>query len=369
MNKRTALTMCAVALAICTLGLTTIFSNNENNYAYPSMVSGDGTYQFTLNNSNSIAGASKNMTVGDGVTYTSSNNPVYWEYLYGYTNSDFITLDEGGYLTNTSDILGLSKISVTASEDIKYISNEEEITITNGDEITLEPTNSFTLLSLTDGTSITSITVKYACSSISNLYTHEYDDVNDEYTITAVNNKSLSTYVVPSKHNNKPVIMGEDIFVGCNSMVSLYIPSLNGSTFKYYFNNDDYNIPTTIRNVIVKSGDIPASAFKYSTRAYSITNITLLDSSSIGSRAFDSLTSLANVYLNDGLTTISQYAFQYDPITTIFIPSSVTSVEKQVFQNCSNLSTIRCGAAEQPDGWSNSWKTGCDALVSWGQTR
>lgn len=373
MKKRTALTIIATSLTVATIGTTTAFTNRSNsNNTFYKLASGDGTYQFTLTSSESFAGVSKNMTVGSGTTYTTLGNEVYWEYLYGYADSNFITLDEGGYLTNTSDIWGINKITITANQDIKYISNEEERTITSGSgEITLTPTDSFTLMSLTDGTSITSLTVKYSCSSVGGLYT--YRDDSTYYTITEVNNKALSTYVVPSTYNGKPVVMDEDIFVGCDSMVNLCIPSLNEHVFKYYFNDNDYNVPTSLRNVTVKDGSIPASAFKYSSRQYSITNITLLNEGSIGSRAFDSITTLSNVYIGGGITSIGQYAFNSDTsLTTTFIPVSVISMDKLVFQGCSNLTTIRCETNElvdgKPSGWVANW-SGCSATVTWGATR
>ena len=387
MKKRTALTIIATSLTVATIGITTAFTNknNSNNNTFYKMVSGDGTYQFTLTSSESFAGVSKNMTVGSGTTYTTLGNEVYWEYLYGYTNSNFITLDEGGYLTNTSDIWGINKITITATQDIKYISNEEEKIIDTGSgEITLTPTDSFTLMSLTDGTSITSLTVKYSCSSLGGLYTYSYDSGNDLYAITSVNNKALTTYVVPSTHDNKTVIMNQGIFSGCSSITSLIIPSLNslveqnitGQGLGFYFKTGtipsnmstlNSNISSSLRKVVIKNGNIIDRALQ---GASNIAGLVLLNIGTIGVNAFNGAASLSNIYLNDGITSIGATAFNnIGVLQDIFIPLSVTTVGTSLFIANHKDITIRCAASEKPGGWHDSWFGSYESRVTWGATR
>jgi hypothetical protein len=69
----------------------------------------------------------------------------------------------------------------------------------------------------------------------------------------------------------------------------------------------------------------------------------------IGNRAFSSVV-LAQVhidgflYLNEGLTTIGEYAFDNACIKGLALPSSITSIENYAFQNCRTLSFVDLSA-------------------------
>ena len=52
-----------------------------------------------------------------------------------------------------------------------------------------------------------------------------------------------------------------------------------------------------------------------------------------------SRSSINNIYLNEGLTTISEYSLKSDAVTDIIIPSTVTTIETNAI-SCDNLTTI-----------------------------
>ncbi len=76
---------------------------------------------------------------------------------------------------------------------------------------------------------------------------------------------------------------------------------------------------------------------------------------SIGYRAFENCTSLTTVVIPSSVTSIGEYAFyNCTSLTSVVIPSSVTSISGYAFYNCTSL-TIYCEAASQPSGWSDYW--------------
>ena len=73
-----------------------------------------------------------------------------------------------------------------------------------------------------------------------------------------------------------------------------------------------------------------------------ITSIVIPSSvTSIRFRAFSGCSSLTSITIHSGVTSIEEYAFQNcSSLTSITIPSSVTSIEKNTFEYCSSLTSI-----------------------------
>ena len=73
---------------------------------------------------------------------------------------------------------------------------------------------------------------------------------------------------------------------------------------------------------------------------------------------------LPESYNGEGYEIYKHAFYNYDSLTSVTIPNSVTSVGSQTFTNCDHL-TIYCEAESQPDGWDSNWNsTGCP--VVWG---
>lgn len=77
-------------------------------------------------------------------------------------------------------------------------------------------------------------------------------------------------------------------------------------------------------------------------RCRSLTSITIPSSvTSIGGRAFQNCSSLTTITIPDGVTSIGDYTFQAcDNLTTITIPNSVTSIRDNAFGDCRSLTSI-----------------------------
>ena len=335
----------------------------------------DNSYTLLLNGNNTfVTNDSPNNNESSGVVKTSSNNNVTWNYLHGYkTNNELVTLDNNGYIENDSLIKGMTSISISASEEVALSYAGVNTTISDNTEISIS-CNHLRITSLVDNTVISSITIKYSCVEvIESIY--EYEDNGNYYLLTNITDKTLSSYDIPSTYQGKNVIMDQGIFEGCTNVASINVPSLNNHVLGYYFKTGEVSttpatvagyIPNTLTSVTVKSGDICDNCFR---TIQSITNVTLLNTSIIHQRGFEGMGSLSSIYLNDGLETIEQYTFNNTGIIDIFIPISVTTIGKSVFQSNAYLETIRCEVSSKPSGWSNSWFGAYENKVSWGESR
>ena len=101
---------------------------------------------------------------------------------------------------------------------------------------------------------------------------------------------------------------------------------------------------------------------------------------SIGSYVFDGRPTSIAVYngiilnsisIPNTVTHICSQAFsfysedygEYNTLTSVFIPNSVTSMEMNAFFRCSDFS-IYCEATKKPDGWASNWSSGTPLV--WG---
>ena len=101
-----------------------------------------------------------------------------------------------------------------------------------------------------------------------------------------------------------------------------------------------------------------------------LTSITIPSGvTSIGDGAFLGCTGLTSVTIPDSVTSIGGGAFDgCTGLTSLTIPDSVTSIGAFAFHGCTGLTHIYCEAASQPSGWSSIWKFGCSAQVVWSYT-
>ena len=96
----------------------------------------------------------------------------------------------------------------------------------------------------------------------------------------------------------------------------------------------------------------------------------------IGNQAFYKCENLEYVVLPDSLTTIKNQAFMQTAIKNIVIPKNVTSIFRDLFDQCRNPITIHCEiqlpeGKKVPEGWDLNWlgATPEGTTVDWGYTR
>ncbi|MBR0295148.1 MAG: leucine-rich repeat protein [Bacilli bacterium] len=345
----------------------------NSNHHYLNAISVGSPYSLSLNGDNTFVNSdSPNDAYQSGSVNTPSGNSVSFKYLHGYvTGNEFITLDSGGTLTTTSSVMGISNVTVISSSTLKLEYGGNLIDISSGITYPIS-SNSFSLISFTNNNVISSVTINYSCSN--SVYSFTKDGNN--YILTSILDKSLTSYDVPLTYLNKPVLLSKGIFDGCDNMESLSITSLNGQSLGYYFKEGDQStqyvtiasyLPSSLTDVTIKSGDIGDNALR---ECANIENLTLLDTGSIGRYALYNMRGLTNIYLNDGLTSIATASFNYlSELNDIFIPSTVTTILGTPFLSCGDSFTIRCASASKPAGWSNTWCGTYTDAVSWGQNR
>ena len=123
------------------------------------------------------------------------------------------------------------------------------------------------------------------------------------------------------------------------------------------------NYRTTIKEVKINSGvtTIGARSFEF---CENLTKVTMPNTvTSIGNTAFSNCTKLATVTLSSNLTTISSNAFYKSAITSITIPANVTSVGSSAFQGCTSLKTVKFNTTKITTLPENLF-SGCTALTS-----
>ncbi len=154
---------------------------------------------------------------------------------------------------------------------------------------------------------------------------------------------SLTSITIPSSVTS----IGEFAFTGCNSMDYMMVEDGN----LVYHSDGNCIIETASRTLIVgcNSSVIPTdgsvTSIGYSAfDASGLTSITIPSSvTSIGSESFDWCVNLQTVTFdkNSQLQSIGDDAFSYcTSLTSITIPSSVTNIDEGAFSHCENLQTV-----------------------------
>ncbi len=147
---------------------------------------------------------------------------------------------------------------------------------------------------------------------------------------------AITTVTIP----DSVVSIGEKAFEGCNSLVSMTLPSV--SSLKTLFNN---SVPQTLTSITVVGDTVSASAFK---DCKYITAVTISESvKTIKNYAFENCTGLVSLTLSEGLVTIEGSAFKgCEKLEGVTIPSSVESIGGSAFENCKAMTFVTFGNGE-----------------------
>lgn len=157
------------------------------------------------------------------------------------------------------------------------------------------------------------------------------------YNVTAVDdslfsdNTTVKTVTIPSSITT----LGDSVFSGCTSLSEITVPSTVTSTGKSLFRNCT-SLKTVYFNATVSA--LPQSAFY---NCSSLENVTLADNiTQIGNSAFYNCSSLTYVPSIGNLTSIGQNSFYKSGIRELVLPSTVTSLPRYAFANCTQLEKV-----------------------------
>ena len=130
--------------------------------------------------------------------------------------------------------------------------------------------------------------------------------------------------------------IGNGMFYGCSSLTEITIPETATSIGS-----------TAFMGTQIVSLHIPANVTSLGTQMVenvtTFTTLTIAEGSkltSIGHRCFQYSNLTGDIVLPEGLTSMSTVAFAHTNITSITIPSTLSNVPDNAFQNCDNLETV-----------------------------
>lgn len=148
-------------------------------------------------------------------------------------------------------------------------------------------------------------------------------------TVTSIGENSIrQTGIVnsPFTPNSLCESMGDNAFYKCQSLVSFNFPKNITETQNCTANDGGmFDRCTALQTVI------------FATEGSKLQNI--------GGRTFYGCSSLDNVSLPEGVTSLGKYAFaDCDGMTAIKLPNSLTTIDERVFQSCGSLAKVNFGA-------------------------
>lgn len=171
----------------------------------------------------------------------------------------------------------------------------------------------------------------YGCAGVTDAYFDACTTVGEEAFCRCV---LLNRVVMPALET-----VGESAFRNCTALQSVTLPAAV-TVGPYAFHSCNH----------LSSISIPAAesigdfAFVSCGALHEISLPTTLRS--IGYNAFSGAGLNGNLTIPNGMETIDTYAFANTSITAVTIPTSVTSIEKGAFRNCTSLADVYYGGAQ-----------------------
>jgi len=136
----------------------------------------------------------------------------------------------------------------------------------------------------------------------------------------------------------------EYAFYGCNAITSLTLPFIGSS--RVASETYDAVLGYVFGRVATGSPDSTIQVYDHSySYAYAIPSslrkVVLTDADIIPSGAFHNCSNIYSIILNEGISTIGQYAFvNTSSITELIVPNSVQSIEEATFLGCTSLEKL-----------------------------
>lgn len=174
------------------------------------------------------------------------------------------------------------------------------------------------------------------------------------YIVTSISDRSFSTYGITSiTIPNSITSIGEYAFTYCHKLKSVYIADIVAWCAISFHGKES--------NPMYQASDL---YLNYEL----ITNLVIPNSvTSIGEYAFYGCTNLTSIELPNSVTSIGDYAFYgCSSLTSLEIPNSVTSIGWYAFRNCSSLTSVSIPESVTTIGLGGTFQ-GCTELniVKW----
>ena len=149
--------------------------------------------------------------------------------------------------------------------------------------------------------------------------------------------------------------IGSRAFSGCNKLTEITLPFVGTSrdatgyscSFGYIF---DYNTSDYVSSSFFDGNFAPGYGYETGSTTIhgspyyysfsvpsSLKTVTITDADQIGKGAFHQCTNISKIVLNDGITSIGDYAFYNCAIKDFSIPNTVETIGKYAFYGCSSL--------------------------------
>lgn len=297
----------------------------------------------------------------ESVDYDAGNTKIL---IWG--NTQTVESEGLSYYENNNGTCTINGIGTCTDTDIIIPS------LINGFIVTTISSGAFSncdsLTSVKIGDNVTSIGMGAFSGCTSLTYIKIPDSVTSISAYAFMGCSSLTSIVIP----DSVTFIGNNAFSGCSSLESITIPfvgsqkrtssdtyqypfgyifgtsSYDGgvATLQYYYGSSTssitsttYYIPSSLKTVIVTSGEILCGAFY---GCSNLTSVEIPDSvTSIGYRAFMRCSSLTSAIIGVSVTSIENEVFSWcSSLTSVEIPDSVTTIGARAFFDCGSLISV-----------------------------
>ncbi|MEE1047729.1 MAG: leucine-rich repeat domain-containing protein [Clostridia bacterium] len=232
-------------------------------------------------------------------------------YIFGYTESEYQATDN-----DTVQYYGSGKNYYHIPKSISKVTITDETVIGYG---AFENCSWITSISILEGVNRIEGSAFSGCKELESIIIPNSVTYIGGYAFH--NCYKLNDIIVP----NSVVSIGKYAFIGCSSLREITLPFIGSqrgnsgtenSVFVYIFGERSH-IPETLKKV------------------------TITDETVVSYRAFYNCSSLTDIVLTDGVTSIEEDAFyNCSGLTRITVPNSVISIGNNAFRRCSSLEEI-----------------------------